>query len=234
MSHISSPLLIFAAGFGTRMGGLTADRPKPLIQVGGRPLIDHALAVAEAAGVSRVVVNTHYLAPQIKDHLRGRNVRFSHEHGQILETGGGLKAALPHLGPGPVMVLNSDAVWTGANPLLQLAQAWDDSRMDALLLLLPLGAATGHGPRADFHLDEVGRISRGRGDEGHVYLGASMIIPDRLAAIPETVFSLNRPWNDIIADGRAFGVVHQGGWCDVGTPEGIALAETLLQSLPHG
>lgn len=227
------PLLIFAAGFGTRMGALTTARPKPLIPVAGKALIDHALGVAEAAGVARPVVNVHYLADQMKAHLRGRAVAISHEHGQILETGGGLRAALTLLGPGPVMVLNSDAIWTGANPLLQLAHAWDDS-MEALLLLLPIEGATGHGSTADFHLDGAGRISRGRGDEGHVYLGASMIRPDRLATIREASFSLNQPWNAIIADGRAFGVVHQGGWCDVGIPQGIALAERLLQTSPDG
>ncbi len=234
MQPLSYPLMIFAAGFGTRMGALTATRPKPLIEIAGRPLIDHALTIAAKAGAARPVVNVHYLASQIVDHLRGRNVEISHEQGQILETGGGLRAASPHMGDGPAMVLNSDVVWTGANPLLQLALAWDDSRMDALLLLLPLTVALGHGPKADFHLDGDGRISRGRGDEGHVYVGASMIRPGRLQAIPEPVFSLNRPWNDIIADGRAFGVVHDGGWCDVGTPLGIALAEALLQSSPHG
>ncbi len=233
MQPVPHPLLILAAGFGTRMGALTAARPKPLIPVAGRPLIDHALGIAVATGVSKTVVNVHYLAGQIIDHLRGRGITISHEQGQILDTGGGLRAALPLLGPGPVMVLNSDAVWTGANPLQQLARVWDD-RMDALLLLLPTAATRGHGQKADFHLAPDGRISRGRGDEGHVYLGASMIRPERLAAVDDTVFSLNQPWNDIIADGRAFGMVHDGGWCDVGTPQGIAVAEALLQTLPHG
>jgi N-acetyl-alpha-D-muramate 1-phosphate uridylyltransferase len=230
MQPVPHPLLIFAAGFGTRMGGLTATRPKPLIQVAGRPLIDHALAVAAEAGVTRTVVNVHYLADQIIDHLRGRDVQISHEQGQILETGGGLRAAFSLLGSDLVMTLNSDAVWTGANPLAQLADAWDDAKMDALLLLLPLAKAREHGPKADFRLAADDRISRGCGDEGHVYLGASMIRTDRMFGIPDDSFSLNRPWNDIIADGRAFGVVHDGGWCDVGTPAGIAQAETLLQS----
>lgn len=229
MQPLPYPLLIFAAGFGTRMGALTAALPKPLIPVAGRPLIDHALAVANEAGVARTVVNMHYLAPLLMDHLRGHDIEISYEQGQILETGGGLRAALPLMGPGPAMVLNSDAVWTGANPLLQLARGWDEDRMDALLLLLPLARARGHGPKADFHLAPDGRISRGRGDEDHVYLGASMIRTDRLSAIKEDVFSLNRPWNDIISDGRAYGVVHDGGWCDVGTPAGIAVAEALLR-----
>jgi MurNAc alpha-1-phosphate uridylyltransferase len=227
------PLMLFAAGFGTRMGPLTADLPKPLIAVAGRPLIDHALAAAAAAGVGRVVVNTHYRADQMAAHLAGRGVLISHESAQILETGGGLKAALPLLGPGPVGILNSDGVWTGENPLLQLAGGWDGSRMEALLLLLPVEKALGHGSKGDFALDQDGRLSRGRGGEDHVYLGAQILNPARLAEVPEPVFSLNRVWNRMIADGTAYGLVHQGAWCDVGHPEGIAAAEALLQRVAH-
>lgn len=226
--------MIFAAGFGKRMGELTATRPKPLVPVAGKPLIDHALDVSEDSGPRVTVVNVHYLAEQMINHLKDRAVVISDEQGQILETGGGLRAALPLLGPGPVMALNSDAVWTGQNPLRQLADAWDGGRMDALLLLLPTDHATGHGPKADFHLSDDGQIMRGTGREDHVFLGASMINPDCLADIPDQVFSLNCPWDRIIARGRAFGVVHHGGWCDVGTAEGIELAEALLQGCPHG
>jgi len=228
------PLMIFAAGFGTRMGALTADRPKPLIPVAGRALIDHALDTATGAGVGRIVVNTHYHADQMAAHLAGRGVTISHEPGPILETGGGLKAALPLLGPGPVAILNSDGIWTGPNPLAQLAAAWDSDRMDALLLLLPLGQTLAHGPTGDFALDPQGRISRGAGGEDHVYIGAQILNPACLDPITDAVFSLNRPWNDLIAKGRAFGIVHHGKWCDVGHPEGIALAEALLHDAGHG
>ncbi len=234
MPDFPFPLMIFAAGFGTRMGSLTADRPKPLIPVAGRALIDHALDTAAVAGAGRIVVNTHYRARQMADHLAGRGVAINHEPDQILETGGGLRAALPLLGPGPVAVLNSDGVWTGDNPLTQLAQVWDGARMDALLLLLPLDATTAHGPKGDFRLDGLGQISRGAGGEDHVYIGANILNPDCLTGIREDVFSLNRPWDAIIAVGRAFGVVHRGRWCDVGRPEGIAAAEELLQSAGHG
>jgi len=224
------PLMVFAAGFGTRMGALTEARPKPLIPVAGRPLIDHALAVAKDAGVRHTVVNTHYRAAQMAEHLAGKGVAISHEAGQILETGGGLKAALPLLGAGPVAILNSDGIWTGANPLSELSAAWDGNRMEALLLLLPLAETLAHGPKGDFRLAPDGRISRGEGGEDQVYIGAQILNPARIAAMPDTVFSLNRPWNEMIAAGTAFGLVHQGGWCDVGHPEGIAAAEALLHS----
>jgi MurNAc alpha-1-phosphate uridylyltransferase len=227
------PLMIFAAGFGTRMGALTADRPKPLIPVAGRPLIDHTLDQASGAGAGRVVVNTHYRAAQLAAHLAGTGALISHEAGEILETGGGLKAALPLLGPGPVAVLNSDGIWTGANPLVELAAGWDGSRMETLLLLLPVDQTIGHGAKGDFRLSG-GRIARGSGGEDHVYIGAAIIDPARTSAIEETAFSLNRVWDQMIAAGTAFGLVHRGGWCDVGHPEGILAAERLLQEAARG
>jgi N-acetyl-alpha-D-muramate 1-phosphate uridylyltransferase len=232
MPDFPFPLMIFAAGFGTRMGALTADRPKPLIPVAGKPLIDHALEVAAEVGAGQIVVNTHYRAEQMAAHLSGTNVRISHEAGDILETGGGLRKALPLLGPGPVAILNSDGIWTGANPLAELAAAWDGSRMETLLLLLPMEAAKGHAAKGDFRVSE-GRISRGLGGEDHIYIGASVIDPARLAGIEAAAFSLNRVWDQMIAAGTAFGVVHRGGWCDVGHPDGIVAAERLLSGAPR-
>lgn len=217
------PLMLFAAGFGTRMGALTADRPKPLIEVAGRPLIDHALAQAE--GVGRIVANVHYRPEALARHLEARGVAVVRED-PILETGGGLRGALPLLGEGPVMTLNTDAVWTGENPLAQLRAAWDASRMDGLLLVLP-DAAVGKGA-GDFVMDADGRLSRARGAKGQVYLGAQILRTEGLSAITETVFSLNVLWDRMIAAGRLFGVVHRGGWCDVGRPEGIGEAEAML------
>jgi N-acetyl-alpha-D-muramate 1-phosphate uridylyltransferase len=222
------PLMLFAAGLGTRMGRLTATRPKPLIRVAGKPLIDHALDQAAAAGVTQTVVNLHYLPDQLAAHLAGSNVALSWEHARILETGGGLKAALPMLGGGPVLTLNSDAVWTGQNPLSQLLTHWDPARMDALLLLAPTDRVLGHSGTGDFLLDEAGRISRAGGAAAPIYLGAQILRTEMLADITEEVFSLNLLWDRMIANRRAFGLIHQGGWCDVGRPEGIALAESLL------
>ena len=217
------PLMIFAAGLGTRMRPLTDDRPKPLIPVAGRSLLDRALDLGREAGAAPIVVNTHYRADQIAAHLAGRDVALSPEPDQILETGGGLRQALPLLGAGPVLTLNPDVVWTGPNVLSALVSAWDD-RMDALLALVPLERATGRQGAGDFDLDG-GRLIR-RGD--YVYGGAQMIRTDRLAAIPERAFSLNRLWDLMIAEGRAHGLVHPGGWCDVGYPAAIPLAEALL------
>ncbi len=212
-------LMIFAAGFGTRMGALTAHRPKPLIPVAGRPLIDHALGLARGAGIPRIVVNLHYLGHQIAAHLEGQDVLFSPEP-EILETGGGLRAALPLLGPGPVFTLNPDAVFAGPNPLATLRAAWREG-MEALLLLKEDGG------RGDFLLGPDGRLTRANGP-GLRYLGAQIIDPASLHEIPDRAFSLNLLWDRMIARGTAFGLIHPGGWCDVGRPEGIAAAEALL------
>lgn len=222
--------MLFAAGFGTRMAALTADRPKPMVDVAGKPLIDHALALADAAGIRRRVANLHYRGDQLERHLAGRNVTFSWEREQILETGGGLRAALPLLGEGPLLTLNTDAVWTGENPLTQLMQAWDETRMDVLLLLLPVSKALGHRGKGDFLLQEQARLIRADGADGLIYLGAQIIRPDLLATIPDAVFSLNRLWDLMIARGRAYGLIHNGGWCDVGQPDSIAKAEALLDA----
>ncbi|MBL4916611.1 nucleotidyltransferase family protein [Szabonella alba] len=222
-------LMIFAAGFGTRMGALTADMPKPLITVAGRALLDHALDLADAAGPGRIVVNTHYRGDQIAAHLADRPaIALSHED-VILETGGGLRKALPLLGAGPVFTLNSDAVWTGPNPLITLRGGWR-AGMGALLLLAPPDALRGHSGQGDFRMDAQGRISRcPKGEAGLVYLGAQILDPAGLQDFDETAFSLNRLWDRMIVQGRAFGILHPGGWCDVGRPEGIAEAEAMLR-----
>lgn len=226
MRNTPRSLMLFAAGFGTRMGALTAQQPKPLIRVAGKALIDHALE--QANGVERIVVNLHYLPQMIRDHLPDRkDIAFSAETETILETGGGLKQALPLLGQGPVFTLNTDAVWTGPLAIRELEMAWNPARMDALLLLVPRDRATGHTGRGDFLMDSDGRLTRGA---GLVYTGAQILRTDGLAGITERVFSLNLLWNKMAAEGRLFGLVHQGGWCDVGRPEAIGLAEDMLRA----
>lgn len=220
-----TPLMLFAAGLGTRMRPLTDSRPKPLIEVGGQTLLDRALDLARDGGAGPVVVNTHYLGQMIAEHLSGQDVAISDESDLILETGGGLRKALPLLGQGPVLTLNPDVIWTGQNPIAALRAAWDPARMDALLMLVPLAQARGRVGGGDFSIDAEGRISR-RGDL--IYAGAHMLNPDRLAGVAEDVFSLNLLWDRLIAEGRAFGVMHPGQWCDLGRPETIPLAEAML------
>ncbi|RGP35834.1 nucleotidyltransferase family protein [Pseudotabrizicola alkalilacus] len=222
------PLMLFAAGFGTRMGALTAKQPKPLIKVADLPLIDHARRIAAQAGVTHQVVNLHYLGEQLADHLAGSGVALSWERDGILDTGGGLKAALPLLGNGPVLTLNTDAVWTGPNPLTRLMEAWDGARMDQLFLLLPAAQARSATGRSDFVMDDQGRVDWAKGRDGYLYLGAQIIHP-RLLTGTDQAFSLHGPWTQAMAAGRAYGIVHRGDWCDVGHPGGIAEAEALLR-----
>lgn len=218
-------VMVFAAGRGTRMAPLTDSLPKPLIPVSGQTLLDRALDLARRGGAGRIVVNTHHLGQQIVAHLAGSEVAISDESAMLLETGGGLRKALPLLDAGPVITINPDVVWTGPNPVAALRAAWDPARMDALLMLVPLAAAQGRQGGGDFAVDDTGRISR-KGDL--VYGGIQIIRPDLLESIDEQVFSLNRLWDLQIAQGRAFGIIHPGGWCDVGRPDCIPLAQALL------
>ena len=223
--------MLFAAGFGTRMGALVSEVPKPLLHVGGRALIDRALDLADDAAIAQKVVNLHYLGDKIAAHLAPRNdISLSWELGQIFETGGGLRAALPHLGPGPVFTLNPDAVWVGANPLALLRAAWDSARMDGLLLLQPMDRVKGRTGPADFLLAPDGRIARAGTTGRHLYLGAQIIRTEGLADIADTAFSLNRLWDQMIGNRRAYGMIYPGDWCDVGTPQGLVDAETRLAS----
>lgn len=222
-------VMILAAGFGTRMGALTADRPKPLIEVAGRPLLDHAIAAARAGG-GRIAVNAHYRAEQIAAHLATHHadVTLSVETPDILESGGGLKHALPHLATDPVATLNADAVWSGPPPLTILAQAWDADRMGALMLLVPRDRATGRRGGGDVAMDAEGRLTWDRGEAALVHTGAQLIAPGPVAAHPARAFSLRETWAALIADGRLFGVLYPGRWADVGHPEGLAEAEAML------
>lgn len=217
--------MIFAAGFGTRMQHLTKDRPKPLIPVAGRALIDHALALAEAIQPPQIAINLHYRAAQMEDHLAARNVTTIVEAPDILDTGGGLRNALAILGPDPVLTMNSDAVWAGPNPLDQMLERWDPAQMDALLLCIPMARVHGRLTGGDFTIDTDGRLHRG-GDA--VYGGVQMMKTERLHAVKEHVFSLNVVWNQMAEDGRLYGCSYPGHWCDVGHPGGIAIAEAML------
>ncbi len=221
-----SSAMILAAGFGTRMGALTATQPKPLLKVAGKPLIDHAVALANAAGVAMITANLHYRHEALARHLTPLGISQSLELPDILDTGGGLRQALPLLSEGPVFTLNSDAIWRGPNPLSLLAASWQPSRMDALLMLVPQEKALGHAGKGDFQIGNSGKLARG---VGLVYSGVQIIKPDLLHTIKEKMFSLNKVWDIMLKSDRLFGIVYSGSWCDVGSPEGITLAERLLE-----
>ena len=225
---IRPDVMILAAGFGTRMGALTADRPKPLIPVAGRALLDHAIEAARDGG-GRIAVNAHYRADQIAAHLAALpDIHLSIETPDLLDSGGGVKHALPHLQGSPIATLNADAVWAGPGPLATLCAAWDGARMGVLMLLVPRARTIGRQGGGDVAMDAAGRLTWNRTETGLVHTGAQLIDPALIAARPETAFSLRDIWQDQMDRGRLFGVLYPGRWADVGHPEGIALAEAML------
>lgn len=220
------PILFFAAGRGTRMAPLTDQTPKPLIKVAGKTLLDHATDAALGDHLGPAVVNVHYKADQIRQHLTGRDIAISDETDMLRETGGGLRHALPLLQGDPVMTMNTDAVWSGPRPGPFLAKAWRDD-MQSLLLLIDPARAVGHVGKGDFLMDETGRLTRG---PGLIYTGLQITRTRWLSDIKEDVFSMNLGW-DIAADHHAlYGLVYPGLWCDVGRPDCIPLAEKLLSN----
>lgn len=219
---------MFAAGFGTRMKTLTAQQPKPLIRVAGKPLVDHALALLRDCGIKTIVANLHYKPDVLRSHLEDLGVLTITELPDILETGGGLRNALPLLGDAPVFTLNTDAVWKGPNPVKMLANAWDPIQMDALLIGIPHAQAEGHNGTGDFTIAPDGRLTRG---PGLVYGGIQIIKTDLLNSIEDTAFSLNVLWDKMLVKERLFGLSYPGKWCDVGHPEGINIAERMLANV---
>lgn len=220
-------VMLFAAGFGTRMGTLTKDKPKPLIRVAGKPLIDHAMDFVKAISPACVVANAHYKADQIVDHFAGTDVQVSVESPDILDTGGGLKAALPLLKADVVFTMNTDAVWDGPNPLDVLKAAWRGD-MDALLLCVPMSQTVGRSSgKGDFDITSDGLAHWGTDT---VYSGVQIIRAEIVSKSPENVFSLRAIWEELEAKGRLHAVTYPGRWCDVGHPDGITLAEDMLRS----
>lgn len=226
MKQSPDAVMLFAAGFGTRMAPLTDHCPKPLIPVAEKPLIDHALALVNAINPARIVANTHYLPDQMAEHLRPLGVTLSPEQPDILDTGGGLRAALPLLGDGPVYTLNTDAIWAGPNPLTLLRDAWKPDQMDGLLACIPIAQTIGRVGSGDFDVDEMAQISRGT---DFVYGGAQIIKTDMLQQISEKAFSLNVLWDRMLKAGKLYALRYPGRWCDIGHPAGIGLAEEMLR-----
>ena len=211
-------LMIFAAGFGTRMGELTINTPKPMLPLAGRPMVDHALDIAKSAKIETVFANTHYLHDKIEPHLTAAGVTVLHETPDILDTGGGLKAAADRL-TNPTATLNPDYAWNGPNPLELLLESWSD-KFQALLLVVPLARANNRDAPGDFHLTD-GILGRG-GDM--VYTGAQIIRTDRLSQISDTAFSLNAYWDLLASDGGIHGIVYPGTWTDIGTQQALIRA----------
>lgn len=231
--------MVMAAGLGTRMRPLTDTRPKPLVEVAGRALIDHVLDRLRAAGVRRVVVNVHYLADQLQAHLRqvreGLEIAISDERDRLLETGGGLVHARPLLGEAPFLVVNADNLWLDGtqDTLRRLAGQWRDEAMDALLLLVPHARAHNHRGPGDFSVEPTARlVRRPAGDVApFIYSGIQIASPRLLDRWQPVPFSTNLMWDRAIAAGRAYGAVHDGEWFDVGTPEAVGATEARLR---HG
>jgi N-acetyl-alpha-D-muramate 1-phosphate uridylyltransferase len=238
MAGTLTTAMVLSAGLGTRMAPAANGLPKPLVSLGGKALIDHALDRLAEAGVTRAVVNVHFKADLIERHLQKRQtpaVEISDERAALLDTGGGVKKALPRLGPGPFLIHNADSVWiegVGSN-LARLAGAWDEARMDCLMLLAPATASHGYQGRGDFALESDGRIRRRVEQElvPFAFTGVSVAHPRLFAASPDGAFSLNLVWSRAIAAGRAYGVRMDGVWMHVGSPDALAEAERCLSGV---
>jgi N-acetyl-alpha-D-muramate 1-phosphate uridylyltransferase len=227
--------IVLAAGLGKRMRPITATVPKPLIEVGGRALIDYSLERLAQAGIERAVVNVHYLADLVEAHVarcRTPRIAISDERERLLETGGALRKALPLLGEGPFLTFNSDSLWIeGPRPNLdRFIHSWNPDRMDIQLLLAPTATSVGYEGPGDFAMDADGRLRRRREREvvPFAYAGVAIVKPELLADTPEGPFSANLLYDRAIAAGRLYGLRLDGRWLHVGDPPSIAAAEECL------
>lgn len=228
--------MVLAAGLGRRMRPLTETRPKPLVELAGRTLLDRALDHLAETGIREVVVNTHYRGEMVAAHLSGRpGITLSPEE-ILLDTGGGIANALPHLGAGPFIVVNSDTVWSdGQIPALRrLMDFWDESRMDALLLLHPTVACSGVSDSGDFQMEPDGRLRRRREGEvaAFVFTGVQILHPRLFEGAPDGPFSLNLLYDRAQEAERLFGLRHDGEWFHVGTPRELEATAALFDGAP--
>jgi MurNAc alpha-1-phosphate uridylyltransferase len=227
--------MIMAAGLGTRMRPLTETMPKPLVQVVGKPLIDYALDFLSASGISEIVVNSHYFAEILEEHLQShhlaKKITISRED-EVLETGGGIKKALPILGNSPFFVLNADVICIdGAPPALaHLAQNFDTEKMDAILLLHEVEKAVGYSGKGDFFINDNGTLRRRAENETapYVFTGIQIIHPRLFVGAPDGKFSLNELYNRDL--NRIGAIIHAGDWLHVGSPSELAEAENYLST----
>ena len=237
MSGAPKTAMILAAGLGERMRPITDTMPKPLVPVRGRAMLDIILDRLAAAGVTKAVINLHYLGEMIEHHLAGRSepqVVFSHEEDR-LETGGGVCKALPLLGDDPFYALNGDVCWLdGLTPALRrLAAAWDADTMDALLLLHPTAFALGYEGVGDYVMNPIGQLRRRREREvaPFIFAGIQILHPRLFAGAPGGSFSLNQLYDKAQEEGRLWGIRHDGEWFHVGTPESLREVEDALHHL---
>ena len=234
---VSDTAMLMAAGLGKRMRPLTATTPKPMVRVAGKPLIDRALDRVEDAGIAKAVVNVHYLAESIEAHIGARKapaVTFSDERAELLETGGGMvKANAAGLLPDPFFACNADSIWLDGprNAFLDLSQAWNPDKMDALLLVVTHARAHNFDGTGDFYMDGAGRLSRKRPDRiaPFIYTGIQLVSHRLLRDAPEGKFSTNILWDRAIAEDRLYGVAFTGQWYEVGTPQHIRPTEEALK-----
>ena len=231
----SDTAMILAAGLGKRMRPLTATQPKPMVRVAGKPLIDHVLDRLGAAGVSKAVVNVHYLPDQIETHLKARQnpaVTFSDERDLLLETGGGMVKAQALL-PDPFFTVNADNIWLEGpyDAFRELSEMWNPQLMDALLLLVPHTGAFNYNGKGDFQMDPLGRIARRRSGRvaPFIYSGIQLVSKRLLRDAPEGPFSTNVLWSRAIEEGRLYGLCFSGQWFEVGEPGAIAPTEAALK-----
>lgn len=234
MSFMPAHAMVLAAGKGLRLRPLTLSRPKPLVEVAGRTMLDGVLDRLAEAGVADTVVNAHHLGHMIEGHLQGRTsprIHISRED-VLLETGGGVKRALPLLGDRPFFVINGDVVWRdGKVPALRrLAEAWDGRIMDALLLLQSTASALGYEGPGDFVMDQLGRLRRRKEAEvvPFLFAGLQILSPGLFEDAPDGPFSLNLLYDRALAAGRLYGLRHDGTWYHVGTPEDLERVEAAL------
>lgn len=225
--------MILAAGLGKRMRPLTDTLPKPLISVGGRSMLDRAIDHLKRADISNIVVNAHYLAPLIVDHVKALypHACISHED-SLLETGGGIKKALPMLGHDPFFVLNGDSVWSGQESLKEMEYRWHGESMEALLLLVPRKKAHGYEGLGDFHMDSDGRLHRPhKGEEApYVYIGVQLLDPQLFQNAPLAPFSMNLLWNEALEKEKLYGHIHGGEWFHISTPQDLEKYEPIIAS----
>ena len=227
--------MILAAGMGSRMGALTADVPKPLLPVCGRPIIDYVVDKLVDAGVERIVINLHHRGERLRAHFDGRDDAefvFSEESSGILGTGGGIAHALEHLGAEPFFVVNGDVIWFDAarSSLRDMAARFDPAQMDGLLLLHPTIDAVGYAGVGDFQMDQIGCLIRRPESRvvPFVYTGVQLLQPSLFADCPDGAFSINMLYDRAIEAERMFGWRHEGDWMELNTPEGLRMAEALL------